>query len=388
MNKIIILSWEFNGTNSTNANSICVSNIINNSKFKSDIIVITGGLEIKEEKLIIDEVEVYSIPKLKTTIKNELINFRLKAMKIISDIINDKSDYIVFAVSFPFEVLILGMNMKLKYNNVKLFVYELDPYSYNKALRIPIIGFPYRFAKERRIFEQADMIFLTNELFKSYQKNIFKKFKAKFVDLGIPILNICNELQTNESEDECRIVYAGSLSRKYRDPSYMLELFVSIKKLDIWSLHLYGVNIDEIDKHYLEMLKGKLFIHRKLPRKEILKVIKKSSILLNIGNIMDNQLPSKLLDYIGFRKPIINIYNNINDTSKIYLSDYPIKFQVNANNKNLKVDSNKLIDFIITNYNKHCSYSDVKNNYNKYSIDTIVENLDFYFKNSLEKSIM
>lgn len=380
MSKIIILSWEYKGAYSTNANSICVNNIIKESLFKKNIIVITGGIESIEKRNIIDDVIVHTIPKINTLIKKELVNYKISAMKIISNIIKDESTCIVFAVSFPFDLLMLGRDIKLKYNNkVKLLIYELDPYSYNQALRFYNVAFPIRYNKEVKVFEVADKIFLTNELYKSYINNKFKKYISKFIDLGIPILNITDDLYSLESNKKCEIVYTGVLSKKFRDPWYMLELFSSIKKSDLWTLHLYGVNKEELNKNQLDSLQDRLFIHKRLPRKKIQEVLKNSSILLNVSNSMNNQLPSKLLDYIGYRKPIINIYSNKEDISKEYLSEYPIKLQIYADVQNLKRDSDNLRDFIFENNMKLCDYNEVKKKYNKFTIESIVKKIDYYF---------
>lgn len=52
-------------------------------------------------------------------------------------------------------------------------------------------------------------------------------------------------------------------------------------------------------------------------------------MLLNIGNSTNNQLPSKVLEYIGTGKPIISIYNIEDDTSNLYLKKYPNSLLIN-----------------------------------------------------------
>jgi hypothetical protein len=379
MSKIIFLCWGFNGANSKNAIAICVNNIISKTRYKKNIIVITGGLEISHRKLIIDGVEVYNIPKINKQIKKELSNYKVNSLKLVDEILKEETINIVFAVSFQFINLIIGRKIVSKHKDIKLFVYELDPYAYNEALRIPILGFPYRYLQERRIFILAEKIFLTNELFKFYKTNRFNKFSNKFIELGIPMLEINDDYQVRESSNDCRIVFTGAFSKQYRDPSFMLKLFTLLKNKNNWSLHFYGVNIRDIDEYFLNELKGKLFIYDKLPRSEILDVIKDASILINIGNSMSNQLPSKLLDYIGFRKPIINIYKNEDDICNKYLLNYPIKLLIKENNNYLEKQSNNLLDFINENKNNLCSYSEIKKNYDKYTVETIVRKIDKYF---------
>ena len=51
--------------------------------------------------------------------------------------------------------------------------------------------------------------------------------------------------------------------------------------------------------------------------------IPKKYIVLMIGNLCANQVPSKVFEYIATGKPILNFYSIENDTSLIYLNRYP-----------------------------------------------------------------
>lgn len=379
MSKIIILCWGYYGDNSMNANAICVNNIIAKTRNKNDIIVITGGLGINQEKLIISDVEIYNIPQINKSIKKELSNYKVNTLRLVNEILKKESIRIVFAVSFQFINLEIGRKIRTKYKNIKLFIYELDPYAYNDALRIPVIGFPYRYLKEKKSFQIADKIFLTNELFKLYKTNRFSKFNKKFIKLGIPMLDIKDDSQIKKSSNDCKIVYTGAFSKRYRDPSFMFRLFTTIKNMHDWSLHIFGADIRDIDEYFLKELQGKLFIYEKLPRHKILEIMKEASIFINISNTMSNQLPSKLLDYIGFRKPIINIYKNEDDICNEYLLNYPIKLLIKENYHQVKSDSINLMDFISVNKNIVCSYDKIRTNYYDYSIESIVEKIDCFF---------
>ncbi len=48
-----------------------------------------------------------------------------------------------------------------------------------------------------------------------------------------------------------------------------------------------------------------------------------ADVLVNVGNLCANQVPSKVFEYIATGKPILNFYSIENDTSLIYLNRYP-----------------------------------------------------------------
>ena len=65
-----------------------------------------------------------------------------------------------------------------------------------------------------------------------------------------------------------------------------------------------------------------IIFHGTVSKERALLAMSESDVLINIGNNTSYQLPSKIIEYIGASKPIINIISLHNDTSKIYLKDF------------------------------------------------------------------
>ena len=47
-------------------------------------------------------------------------------------------------------------------------------------------------------------------------------------------------------------------------------------------------------------------------------------MLVNIGNAVDNQMPSKIFEYISTGKPVVNIYKSPECPTLKYLERYPL----------------------------------------------------------------
>ena len=57
---------------------------------------------------------------------------------------------------------------------------------------------------------------------------------------------------------------------------------------------------------------------------ELAENYEKTDVLINIGNSVDNQIPSKIFEYISTGKPIINVYKTPACPTLRYLTRYPL----------------------------------------------------------------
>lgn len=348
--KLLIICYGYDGKNSNNANAICLDSVVEElSKSRSVDIITTCNEDVTCE--IKADVNIH---KIKINIKqNGKLDFKewgYRVLNYISKEINMDEYSSVLTISFPFNILIVGFHIKQKYPLLKWLVYELDPYAYNKVLRFPKVAFFYRYIKENRIFKAADEILLTHELYREYSTNFFSKYRAKFKDIGIPLLHINNS--TLISSKRCDLIYSGSFYSKVRNPEFMFKVLSKVAELYDFTLHIYGPKACEIDEKYKAILGDKLIIHGRVSKQEINQAIERSSILINIGNTVDNQLPSKVLEYIGTGKPIINFYSIDNDTSNSYLKLYPNSLLIKNDENETMYKVSEIIQFMDDNKNK------------------------------------
>lgn len=365
MDKLLIIAFGYDGENSNNANSICLDKIIKYLSVKSEITLITST---DKGKVCIhkgyENMVIYKIPY--NTFKNGKIDFHHWKRKVVHEISSfDVSNFSkILTISFPLPILEIGYEIKRRFSHLEWFIYELDPYAYNRILRFPRLLFFYRLIIERKMFRFSNKILLTHELFSSYKNSLLKTYSDKFIDIGIPLLEIYNFTnKTNEIGDKINISYIGSLYNKVRNPEYILKIFAEIKGIKI---NFYGADPSQISTDQKNIFGDRLMMHGRIPKSEIKSVLNDSDVLLNIGNNTNNQLPSKVLEYIGTGKPIISIYSIEDDTSNLYLKKYPNSLLINQNS-DLRNNIEKLENFLLT-IDRFNTVTDPK------KIETIFEN--------------
>ena len=107
------------------------------------------------------------------------------------------------------------------------------------------------------------------------------------------------------------------------------------------------------------------------------KIILNTDILVSIGNAVSNSLPSKVIDYIAYGKPIIHFSSQKNDVCKNYFDKYPLALVIDESAPvNHACDLIK--EFIAENKGKKVSYDTISKifyrNEPQYSANMIMEN--------------
>jgi hypothetical protein len=86
----------------------------------------------------------------------------------------------------------------------------------------------------------------------------------------------------------------------------------NIEKYKKLRLHFFGRydNVESIFKKYQELLDDKsVILYGGVLRENCSFACQKADFLLNISNISDYQTPSKLIEYLAYKKPIISLEN-------------------------------------------------------------------------------
>ena len=158
---------------------------------------------------------------------------------------------------------------------------------------------------------------------------------------------------------------------------YMFKIFTKlIEKNRRIRLHLYGPPIDSISLELRNQYKENIICYGRVPKDVVMGAIGDADVLINIGNSISNQLPSKLLEYIGTGKPIINFYRINNDTSNHYLSKYPLSCLVYEDLNKIDGNTNFLNNFIMSNYYKSIDESVLRLIYEADILENISENIN------------
>ena len=81
------------------------------------------------------------------------------------------------------------------------------------------------------------------------------------------------------------------------------------------------------------ILKKKVSVVDRVNQNELQKILLLSDVLVNIGNNVNNQLPSKLIEYFNYAKPVLNIYCRPDCCTLSYTTRYPLSINVFTGNE-------------------------------------------------------
>ncbi len=250
----------------------------------------------------------------------------------------------IITVSWPVSPHVVG-SLIHKHNgkNIPWLVDIGDPFSFNKLT--PINDFK-KFSKknqkfERSLLKDANAITVTTEETKKDYIQFFPAVESKIVVIP-PLIPTKKEkatlLKTEDMTDsqKIKLVFTGSLRSKNRRPDTLLSLFSQLITIpefsDLLEVHFYG-DINQCLSSFVpyEGLIGKqIFLHGIVKKEVIDDVLSKASFLINIGNVSENKLPSKIVEYLSANRPIINIAKNYNDSSWNFLSSSGIALNILA----------------------------------------------------------
>ena len=282
----------------------------------------------------------------------ELINpYNLKALvRKIKKINSEKFDAVVVVMG-GFEIAAAALNFKKKNPDTKLVVYQVDPCSTNEAH--PVSTRKMREEFERELFEISDAVITTpillEEAKKTYQGDIISKMTA----MEFPNVVPHSDDRCNNSEN-IRCLFTGYIYGNFRNPDYCFRLFDKVDeriKLEL---------LATVESKMFDKLKNHRVIHHgRKSLDETRKELSSADILVNIGNKMLNQVPSKLFEYISYGKPIINICKNRNCPTIPYLEKYKYALNLYEEDDIFEEQVKMLNDFILENYKNRMTADEI-----------------------------
>lgn len=288
----------------------------------------------------------------------------------------EKYDAII-SMYFPIEAVLAGYKLKKKLQRVKCLIYELDSVGDGlgggKSLSEKHLVFSYTFLLNK-LYKKADGIMVLN-CHKLYWEEKYKPFLQKLEIVDLPLLKNKKAPYCKENK-EISFIYSGVLNENYRSPIKMVETFSSFDFS--YKLNFYSKGCESYLKENQKENK-KININGYVEKEVLEKAILNADFLINIGNSKSNSLPSKLITYMSYCKPIIHFSLQENDICEKYLSHYPAAFIV-SDKQTLEEYKEKLILFINENIEKNIEFQDFVKSFEMnvpfYSTQKIIEKLN------------
>lgn len=281
---------------------------------------------------------------------------------------------IIISVCSPIDSHIIASKLLNIYKNAKWYPVYFDPFIryslYSK------IGTKSRLKFSEKLLENSEKIFLVKGIMEEHKRYLYNPpFENKVVEIHLPNLmdRTCDKIEANDNQ-KCKIknqsesivnekkekitmAYAGIFYKKIRNPKKMIKVLSEISEDDYQLIFMSKYCENEFKKQQKINPKFNPKMLGIVDREKCLKILNNADILINLGNFVINQTPSKVFEYIGMGKPIINFYFDENDTSLFYLKKYPLCFNFNLNNYT-KETINALSHFCKQNKNKQLTFKE------------------------------
>lgn len=366
------------------ANGYCVNELINLLKIDNNIFIICYG-DKNECINVANNIIIYRVKKKKNNIGNH--NFLNKLVKVLlhfssypvfekrignkmaalsKKIIKEKFIDVLISVINPLETIYPILKNK-KNDNVKKIIYELDSISDQPVKKTGLykLLLRKRLNFEKKSYKKSDYIIQMECHRKHYSKSHYDQFRQKMIYSDFPVYipkDIKYEFDNNRKKS---ILYAGSFLKGIREPEHMINYFLNSKIFEKISLFLYCQGeYDEYFKSVLPLCKNSLFLMGYVSTEELEKSYINSDVLLSVGNLAENMIPSKIYIYMSYKKPIIHFSYFDDDPVLTILKNYPYAYIVRKSDNIEK--TTKELNYFLTHLSEICKI-DFDDNFLKYN---------------------
>lgn len=260
---------------------------------------------------------------------------------------NNSFDAIV-SVSVPFTGHLVGLALQKKYG-IRWLADIGDPFSF--MTETPVnnhwLFHKLNYYSESKVLERASVISVTTEGTKTEYCKHFPHVASGKISVIPPLFAIAEQPVAPQpffkSNTKIRLVFAGTLYSRIRNPAALLNFFKSMLDEPIGErleLHFFGA-INDCEfcfEKFSSLIGTKIFLHGLVAREEALRAMKEATILVNLGNGTAYQLPSKVVEYVMLAKPVLNISPIELDSSQDLFSGFNSIFSVSESSLSCDLD--------------------------------------------------
>lgn len=243
----------------------------------------------------------------------------------------------VISIGLPFYIHWTVSKVLRKYHGKIVSISDWgDPFNGDPGKKIA----PYFTRIQKRICNTFDYVITpTENAIQYYQRYKTNKDGIKVIPQGFDFseIEICNY----KPNIVPHFAYAGIFYRDKRNPEQFLDFLTKIKEDFVFTIYTvkHGPMYQDILLKYQQILKEKLIINDTIPRIDCIRELSTNDFLVNIDNIDNIQVPSKLIDYTLSKRPILN-FKQDDIPEKAFLrflrADYSDQYSINIDDYNIK----------------------------------------------------
>ena len=214
---------------------------------------------------------------------------------------------------FPSALAVHGLK------GVRKFLYLMDP----PKIALDTPDTPLRDRMLPKLLNEQDAVLTTPFIRQALEA---RGIRANFREVGFPML-MPNPATATDADipmpaDRINLLFTGWLYSDIRSPKYFLEL---AKHLDErFRIVFMGKECELLRERFDFDTKAEVVTLPNQPYQVALNAMAGADILINIGNSVPVHMPSKTLEYINSRKPIINFHKLPDCPTLHYTRRYPL----------------------------------------------------------------
>lgn len=311
----------------------------------------------------------------------EIIKLDVFRRNRVAEVASHKQTVLYSIKRFLIEYLLCG-NLYKYSKEISTKLSKLDCWDNADLVIVLSTPFPchygfYKFVKKREhffvtIFDSGDPFYYSKQTnraiwFKYIEKNVYK-----YCDfLTIPTANAIHLYSPLIPEDKIKIIpqgfnmrdlnlykgefgipvkmaYAGVFYWDIRNPEFLFEaLENSPVDYEFYLFMRYkDGKLEEVLEKY-PRLKSQMHIHLCVPHDDLISELSKMHFLINIENLSNTQMPSKLIDYGMTGRPVLSCNEKNFELAKLerFLhGDYTGQYEVNIDEYNIELIAKKFIN--------------------------------------------
>ena len=207
---------------------------------------------------------------------------------------------LVIALSTPFPVHYGFAKYIKKYGRDFIAIADSgDPFYYSKQGKR---AFYFKYL-EKDIYKQIDYLTIPTQNAIPLYNKLIPSSKIHIIPQGFNMNNI--KLYDGIFENPVKFAYAGVFYWDIRNPEFLFKYLDSLNTLfEFYIFMRYeDAKFNEMMDKY-ENLRGKVKIAYNVPHDDLILELSKMHFLINIENVSNTQMPSKLIDYGMTKRPI------------------------------------------------------------------------------------
>ena len=271
----------------------------------------------------------------------------------------------VISVSNTCHTAYAAKAFKTKHSEVRWIQFVTDPfvenYIYYRYKIFPSLWRKLNGRDERSFYDKCDAAFITPEMYDAtlakYPQYAHKCRRMQFTLTDMTGIRREDEGLRPEDGGKIKLIYAGAVYKDIRNPEFMMKTIASLKDLHLDMYTNKGSMRGECDNVLEGNTSDNISISDYVPKDRYNDLIcNEYDVLVNIGNTVRLQAPSKMLDLLSTGRPILNFYF-VEDSQKQMIDRYPLGLNVRCGEEDA---GRRVLEFCKLNKGRRLSFDEVK----------------------------